>query len=324
MDVPEVSTKAPVSDALHGSAPPSSARAQDGAGIGEHCVKDRPSPVGRNPTGEICGLSDVNVYISKPSNYPHAPSKLLLFLTGGTGIHSVNNQLNADRFASEGFLVIMPDMFQGDPAPSSATTDTNDYTESHNSLIEQVKLRAAETAKSFVIDMWLARHTPEKVLPILYKVIEAAKEEFADAVANGGGVYAVGYCLGGKYVLLLAGDQSNTMLQGQALESERTLAHKGPLIKVGALAHGTLVTKEDIEAVKSPVSLACVENDQLFPDDVRLQGCKYLETSGVQHEVKVYKNVPHGFAILGEYDEPNIKEAQKLAYEQLLGWLQSH
>ncbi|KAI9787565.1 MAG: hypothetical protein M1839_000096 [Geoglossum umbratile] len=294
MNEPEVSIKAPESDASHGSVIPGDTQAQDGASIGEHCVKDRPTPTGQNPAGEISELGDVNVYISKPSNYPHAPSKLLLFLTGGTGIHSINNQLNADKFASEGFLVIMPDMFQGDPAPNSATTDTNDYTEAHNSLIEQVKLRAAETAKAFVIDMWLARHTPEKVLPILHKVIEAAKEEFADAVANGEGVYAVGYCFGGKYVLLLAGEQSNTVLRGQVPEGEQEGAHKGPLIKAGALAHGTLITKEDIEAVKSPVSMACVENDQLFPDDVRVQGCKYLETNNVQHEVKVYKNVPHG------------------------------
>lgn len=51
------------------------------------------------------------VYITKPSDYPHSPSKLLLFLTSGTGIHSVNNQLQADKFAGEGFLVVMPDLY---------------------------------------------------------------------------------------------------------------------------------------------------------------------------------------------------------------------
>lgn len=51
------------------------------------------------------------VYITKPSDYPHLPSKLLLFLSSGTGIHSKNNQLQADRYASEGFLVVMPDQY---------------------------------------------------------------------------------------------------------------------------------------------------------------------------------------------------------------------
>ena len=94
---------------------------------------------------------------------------------------------------------------------------------------------------------------------------------------------------------------------------------------------GTLVTKEDLESVQVPVSLVCVgmsgytyffcrnypssrfscstwedpqlmvlsnnvclENDQLFPDDVRLAGQKHLEESGIEHEIKVYSDVPHG------------------------------
>ncbi len=90
-----------------------------------------------------------------------------------------------------------------------------------------------------MIDMWLARQTPEKVLPLLHKVIESAKEEFADAVANGGGIYAVGYCFGGRYVLVLAGEQPDTVMWGQAVKDEEAgVVKSGPLIKAGALAHG--------------------------------------------------------------------------------------
>jgi dienelactone hydrolase len=35
-------------------------------------------------------------------------------------MQSVNNQLQADLFAKEGFLVVMPDMFDNDPAPNSS------------------------------------------------------------------------------------------------------------------------------------------------------------------------------------------------------------
>ena len=87
-----------------------------------------------------------------------------------------------------------------------------------------------------MIDMWLARQTPDKVLPILQKVIEGAKEEFADAVANGGGLYAVGYCFGGKYVLLLAGD--DTFSATAPKDEEQAVTKVGPVIKAGALAHG--------------------------------------------------------------------------------------
>ena len=97
----------------------------------------------------------------------------------------------------------------------------------------------AETAKSFVIDMWLARHTPATVMPILHKGIEGARAEFADAVASGDGMYGVGYCFGGKYVLLLAGEHPDTVMWGQAAkDEEQGMVQKGPVIKAGALAHG--------------------------------------------------------------------------------------
>lgn len=192
-------------------------------------------------------------------------------------------------------------------------------------MIEKVKMGFATTAKSFMVDMWLARQTPEKVLPILRKVVEGAKEEFADAVANGGGVYAVGYCFGGKYVCLLGAELPDTVAHGQALkDEEQGVVKSGPLIKAGALAHGTLITKEDLESIKSPISMACVENDQLFPDDIRTAGQTVLEEKKIEHEVKVYSGVPHGFAVVGEYEDPKIHEAQKSAFQQMVGWLNAH
>jgi len=214
--------------------------------------------------------------------------------------------------------------FAGDPAPNT-TTDPNAETEQSPSMIEKVKVGFATTAKSFMLDMWLARQTPEKVLPILQKVVEGAKEEFADAVANGGGVYAVGYCFGGKYICLLGSELPDTVAHGQAEKDEEAgMVKSGPLIKAGAFAHGTLIGKEDIESIKAPISMACVENDQLFPDQVRTAGQEFLEEKKIEHEVKVYSGVPHGFAVVGEYTDPKFQEAQKTAFEQMVSWLKAH
>lgn len=323
-----VATKAPESDGYDKSSDksiiPGDTSAQAGASMGEHCVTDRPSP-SATPSGEISKIADVDVYITKPSDYPHLPSKLLIFLSSGTGIRSTNNQLQADKYASEGFLVVMPDQFAGDAVPNTVTQQSVAASDSSPSLIEKVKIGVAETAKSFRIDMWLARQTPEKVLPVLHKVIEGAKEEFADAVANGGGIYAVGYCFGGKYVLLLGSELPDTVAHGQAANDvEKGVVKAGPLIKAGALAHGTLITKEDLEGLKSPTTMACVENDQLFPEDVRIAGQKFLEENKVEHEIKVYPGVPHGFAVVGEYEDSKIQEAQRSAFDQMLAWLKSH
>ena len=133
--------------------------------------------------------------------------------------------------------------FAGDPAPN---TTTGADSGSSPTLIEKVKIGVAETAKSFRIDMWLARQTPEKVLPILRKVIDGAKEEFADAVANGGGIYAAGYCFGGKFVLLLGSELPDTVAQGQiGKDEEQGVIKAEPIIKAGALAHGEWSNSKD-------------------------------------------------------------------------------
>ena len=117
-------------------------------------------------------------------------------------------------------------------------------------------------------------------MPILRRVISGVQEEFADAVAYGGGIYAVGYCFGAKYVLLLgAGSDKESSADHNATGSEETQNTTGPTIKAGAMAHGqpvpsfrtgispntiagTMITREDLQGVKVPISLVCVGKDQ--------------------------------------------------------------
>ncbi|KAL1878163.1 hypothetical protein Daus18300_002079 [Diaporthe australafricana] len=343
---PELATKAPESDAQEdaqkdtpvetpaaaSAAAPTTASAEESTPqpkLCDDCVTDRPTPSGPGPTGEIRKLNDIDVYVSKPADYPHAPARLLLLLTGGTGLKSTNNQIQADKYASEGYVVLMPDLFEGDVAPNSATVDEDEVNRG-GSILDTFKIKAVEGVKSFMIDMWLARHTEEKVLPILHRVIDGAKDEFADAVSNGGGIFAVGYCFGGRYVLLLAAErkaQAGASVFGAAqkpADEEAGPQTSGPYIKAGALAHATLVSRDDFEGLKAPLSFVCVENDPLFPDDVRTAGEDHMSKVNVEHEVQVYPGVPHGFAVVGDYEDATIKTAQSTAFDQMLKWLKDH
>ncbi|KAI1332898.1 Alpha/Beta hydrolase protein [Xylariaceae sp. FL0255] len=323
----DIATKAPESDAQENTTSTNDSH-ETGPVMTDHCTTDRPTPTGEAPRGELRKLGGIDVYLTKPEAYPSNPSKLLLLLPAGTGIKSTNNQLQADKFASEGFVTVMPDLFDGDPAPNAKTEPETAST----TFIETLKLKVGETAKTFLVDMWLARHTEEKVMPILDKVVHACEGEFADAVGNGGGIYAVGYCFGGRYVLLLASErtESQTGWTGAQKPADEEAGEaqgpkrKGPSIKAGALAHATLVSPSDFENLKVPVSLVCVENDPVFPDEVRMFGEDILSKNGVEHEVQVYPGVPHGFAVVGEYESTTVKEAQITAHEQLLKWLKEH
>ena len=222
-------------------------------------------------------------------------------------------------------LTLCTGRFGGEPAPNTVTQPLEGK---ETSIIEKIKMGLVDTVKSFTIDMWLARHTPDRVLPVLYKVLDAAKEEFADAIANGGGIYSVGYCFGAKYTLLLAGEEPDKALYSAVEpavgQEEEGKVRKGPFIKAGAIAHGTQVTPDDIAGVKAPMSIICVEDDPLFPDEIRKAGEDELAKSGVEHEVKIYPGVPHGFAVLGDYEDAKIREAQNQAFGEMLGWLQAH
>lgn len=122
--------------------------------VSDHCVTDQPlSSATEPPSGAISTWNSTEVYVSKPGDYPSSPARLLLLLTNGTGIHSRNNQHQADLFARQGYLVVMPDMFDKDPAPNSKPAET-DQNPAEASWLDTVKLKAAETAKSFMLDMW--------------------------------------------------------------------------------------------------------------------------------------------------------------------------
>jgi len=303
---------------------PGDTPAQSGPSMGDHCTTDRPSASGEKASGEISKLGGIDCYITKPSDYPHSPSKLLLLLTGGTGYKSTNNQLQADKYASEGYLVVMPDQFDNDPAPNSVDMAE---VQADTSWLESIKLKTAEGIKSFMIDMWLARHTPEKVLPLLHKVIEGAKEEFADAIANGDGVYGMGYCFGAKYILILAGEHPDTVAWGQEQpkDEEQGTVKKAPVLKAGAVAHATMLTKEDLDAVKAPVYIAAVKDDPLCSEEeVLTPGRRAMEANKVEHEIQVFSGVPHGFAVFGDYEDAKIKQSQTQAFGQMLGWIQGH
>jgi dienelactone hydrolase len=174
-------------------------------------------------------------------------------------------------------------------------------------------------------------------------VVEACRDEFADAVAYGGGVYAVGYCFGARYVLLLAAERAAAAGKGEGDEEANRAATEAPVIKAGAMAHATMVSRDDFEGLKAPLSVVCVEDDPLFPDEVRVAGEEYMTENGVEHEVQVYPGVPHGefdlarsegvladrdgylgFAVVGDYDDANIKVAQATAFDQMLKWIQEH
>jgi hypothetical protein len=49
-----------------------------------------------------------------------------------------------------------------------------------------------------------------------------------------------------------------------------------------------------------------------------------MENNKIEHEIQVFSDVPHGFAVYGDYEDSKIKKSQAQAFGQMLGWIQSH
>ncbi|ANB11213.1 protein AIM2 [Sugiyamaella lignohabitans] len=163
--------------------------------------------------GRLIDLNGVETYISGEKNA--SSKKAVLFLTDVFGHKYINNQLLADEYAKAGYLVVVPDLFKGDPrSPDSVPgADPNE-------------LRTK----------WLPNHTPEITRPIVEKAVEGLKKEYSPEFVG-----TVGYCFGARYVLQqLATDNVNAgaIAHPSGVTIEDVRAVRKPLLIIGAETDG--------------------------------------------------------------------------------------
>ncbi|KAL3429925.1 dienelactone hydrolase [Aspergillus tetrazonus] len=124
-----------------------------------------------DPTGEMEQIESFRAYIARPKA-SQKPGRAVIVLSDIFGIFR-NNQLLADEFALNGYLAILPDLFDGDQIT------VGDY-----------------DAKKIDMAAWISRHTVDDISPIVEATIK-----YARAQPGIQAVGAAGYCLGAKYVV---------------------------------------------------------------------------------------------------------------------------
>ncbi|KAJ7109638.1 dienelactone hydrolase endo-1,3,1,4-beta-D-glucanase [Mycena crocata] len=130
------------------------------------------------PEGETGKIGGITCYIATPTvDYPN--DKVVLFLTDVFGLGLKNSLLLSDDFARNGFMTIIPDLFNGDPYPVTALDPG---------------------APPFDRERWWSAHGQAQIRPRIDSVLTALKLEGVAAFA------ATGYCLGARYVVDLAFD----------------------------------------------------------------------------------------------------------------------
>lgn len=133
---------------------------------------------------------------------------------------------------------------------------------------------------------WLTRHSEQDTRAIVESFVGKVKE-YLDPEFIGG----IGYCFGAKYVI-------------QQLTSNGAF-------DVGALAHPSFVTEEEVKAVAKPVLISAAETDSMFTPELRHKSEGILRENKAEYEISLYSGVEHGYAVRGDPNVPRVRYAQE-------------
>ncbi|GKA24054.1 endo-1,3;1,4-beta-D-glucanase-like protein [Tanacetum coccineum] len=225
--------------------------------MGPECCSNPPAIVSG---GNVRQIGSLNCYVS---GNPH--SKIAIILASdvwGYGAPKLRNV--ADKVASAGYYVVVPDFFHGDPLTPEAPKEE-----------------------------WLKKHAPEQAVEFAKPLIQALKEKGICKVA------AAGFCWGAKGVVELA---------------------KAADIQVAALLHPSFVSLDDIKGVKVPTGILSAELDKKFPPELVKECEAALCANRIEHFVKVYPGVAHGWTIRYKDDDEAAKKSAFEAHQDLVDW----
>ncbi|BFZ55442.1 SEA (Seh1-associated) complex subunit [Savitreella phatthalungensis] len=122
------------------------------------------------PVGTESQIAGINIYSAGHRSDPSA----VIVLPDLFGWRNVNTRLICDKIAEAGFLVIMPDLFNG---------DTLDF---------------SSPGAAAAFPDWCRRHAKSTIAPICAKVLDYIEETVRPRL----GTAAVGYCFGARYAAI--------------------------------------------------------------------------------------------------------------------------
>ncbi|XP_024025899.1 endo-1,3;1,4-beta-D-glucanase isoform X2 [Morus notabilis] len=143
-------------------------------------------------------------------------------------------------------------------------------------------------------DAWLNDHRPEKGF-------EEAKPLIKDLKSKGFSAIGVaGFCWGAKVAIELAKLKN--------------------FVQATAILHPSFVTLDDIKEVKVPLGVFGAELDKQYPRELVNQFEEVLRANKIDHFVKIYQGVKHGFTLRYDVQDDLARKRAKEAHKDLLNW----
>ncbi|KAK9078467.1 hypothetical protein SSX86_002524 [Deinandra increscens subsp. villosa] len=205
---------------------------------GPQCCENPPAISSADVSGEVLQIASLNSYVSgKPDS-----KTAVLLVSDVFGYGAPKLRQLADKVASAGYYVVVPDFFHGDP------------------LTPETK-----------IEDWLKNHAPEPAVELAKPVLQALKEKGVTKIG------AAGFCWGAKVVVELAKDaeiQFAAILHPSFVSLDDIKGVKVPIAILGA----EIDQRSPPELIKE-FEAALVANEVIFLANVKCTFCLLSETS---------------------------------------------
>ncbi|KAL4590217.1 hypothetical protein LXL04_003143 [Taraxacum kok-saghyz] len=228
---------------------------------GPECCENPPTLASVGESSDVLQIASLNSYVSGNTD-----SKIAVLLISDVYDYGAPKLRKlADKVASAGYYVVVPDFFHGDPkTPEDSLQD------------------------------WIKNHRQMEAIPFAKSVIQALKEKGISKIG------AAGFCWGAKVVVELA---------------------KEAEIQVAAILHPALLTLDDIKGVKVSIAILGAEIDKWSPPELVKEFELALKAKPeIDHFVKIYSGVSHGWTVRWKDDDEIAVKCAKEAHEDLLAW----
>ncbi|KAI9058113.1 alpha/beta-hydrolase [Trametes sanguinea] len=244
------------------------------------------------PKGTETKIGGVDAYV-----VGDADSQRIIFIGCDIfGWRFINARLLADEYASHGFRVVMPDLFNGWELPLW-TLNAKDPSNEHKSLFTRFVLAPFSL---FILVPWFLRNISRQVSTI--SAVASALRAGAPA-GSAPKIGFVGFCWGGRFAI------------SQNHQFDATVAAHPSLVKFPA----------ELDGVRKPFSLAVAADDPDFDRKRAEETERILKARGMADvEVVVYEGVKHGWTTRANLANPVQKKARDDAVKQVVGWFERH
>ncbi|KAH6709350.1 dienelactone hydrolase family protein-like protein [Leptodontidium sp. MPI-SDFR-AT-0119] len=248
------------------------------------------------PAGKIETIDNLQTYVAAPKD--GSTAKTIVFLVDIFGWEFKNVRLLADNYAKAGFYCYIPDVHQGDSIPLELLNSVEPPLKTREQLTMIDKTKAT-AAVGVTLPPWLMKHREAVSRPLIESFINTIRQ-----VPGTSKVGAIGFCWGGRYAILAAHG----------------------VVDAAYACHPSLVdVPGDFEGVAKPLSLAVGDSDSLLDNGTvsQIQDIIAKKTE-LPHELRIYKDQVHGFALRSDWSSEKDKKAMDDAEKQGVEWFNKY